>query len=61
VRIPKSELACNLEVNSSYMTHILKLTALALDIVEAIISNEKFDGLSLVAKLIHSFPDELSE
>jgi hypothetical protein len=55
-----SELARNLEVDSSYVTRILKLTTLAPDIVEAIINGEEPDGLSL-AKLIQSFPEEWSE
>ena len=55
-----SELARNLEVDSSYVIRILKLTTLAPDIVEAIINGEEPDGLSL-AKLIKSFPDEWSE
>jgi hypothetical protein len=55
-----SELASNLEVDSSYVTRILKLTTLAPDIVEAIINGEEPDGLSL-AKLIQSFPEEWSE
>jgi hypothetical protein len=55
-----SELARNLEVDSSYVTRILKLTTLAPDIVEAIINGEEPDGLSL-AKLIQSFPEEWNE
>jgi hypothetical protein len=55
-----SELARNLEVDSSYVTRILKLTTLAPDIVEAIINGEEPDGLSL-AKLIQSFPEEWCE
>jgi hypothetical protein len=55
-----SELARNLEVDSSYVTRILKLTTLAPDIVEAIINGEEPDGLSL-ARLIQSFPEEWSE
>ncbi|MCP3866967.1 MAG: hypothetical protein GY703_02505 [Gammaproteobacteria bacterium] len=55
-----SELARNLEVDSSYVTRILKLTTLAPDIVEAIINGEEPDGLSL-AKLIQSFPESWSE
>jgi hypothetical protein len=55
-----SELARNLEVDSSYVTRILKLTTLAPDIVEAIINGEEPDGLSL-ARLIKSFPEEWSE
>jgi hypothetical protein len=50
-----SELARNLEVDSSYVTRILKLTTLAPDIVEAIINGEEPDGISL-AKLTRSFP-----
>jgi hypothetical protein len=46
-------------VGSSYVTRILKLTALAPDIVEAIINGEEPDGLSQ-ARLIHSFAKELS-
>jgi hypothetical protein len=55
-----SELARNLEVDSSYVTRILKLTIFAPDIVEAIINGEEPDGLSL-AKLIQSFPEEWNE
>jgi hypothetical protein len=55
-----SELACNLEVDSSYVIRILKLTTLAPDIVEAIINGEEPDGLSL-AKLIQSFSEEWCE
>jgi hypothetical protein len=55
-----SEPARNLEVDSSYVTRILKLTTLAPDIVEAIINGEEPDGLSL-ARLIQSFPEEWSE
>jgi hypothetical protein len=55
-----SELARNLEVDSSYVTRILKLTTFAPDIVEAIINGEEPDGLSL-AKLIQSFPEEWNE
>jgi hypothetical protein len=58
--IPKSELARNLEVDSPNVNLILKLTAQAPDMVEAIINGEEPDGLSLV-RLIHSFPEELSE
>lgn len=50
----------NLEVDSSYVTRILKITTLAPDIVEAIINGEEPDGLSL-ARLIQSFPEEWSE
>jgi hypothetical protein len=55
-----SELARNLEVDSSYVARILKLTTLAPDIIEAIINGEEPDGLSL-ARLIKSFPEEWSE
>ncbi len=55
-----SELARNLEVDSSYVTRILKLTTLAPDIVEAIINGEEPDGLSL-ARLTRSFPKEWSK
>lgn len=55
-----SELARNLEVDSSYVNRILKLTTLAPDIVEAIINGEEPDGLSL-AKLVRSFSGEWSE
>jgi hypothetical protein len=57
--VPKSDLARNLEVESSYMTRILKLTALATNVVEAIINGKEPDGLSQ-ARLIHSFAEELS-
>jgi hypothetical protein len=41
------------------MTRILKLTALATNVVEAIINGKEPDGLSQ-ARLIHSFAEELS-
>jgi hypothetical protein len=52
-----SEIAPNLEVDSPYVTRILKQTTLAPDIVEVIIKGDEPDGLSL-AKLIQSFPEE---
>jgi hypothetical protein len=52
-----SELAGFLDVDSSYVTRILKLTTLAPNIIEAIINGEEPDGLSL-AKLIRPFPEE---
>jgi hypothetical protein len=55
-----SELARSLEVDGSYVTRILKLTALAPDIVEAIINGEETEGLSL-AKLIAFFPEDWRE
>ncbi len=55
-----SELARNLDVDSSYVARILKLTTLAPDIVEAILDGEEPDGLSL-AKLIQTFPEEWGE
>ena len=55
-----SELARNLDVDSSYVARILKLTTLAPDIIEAILNGEEPTGLSL-AKLIQPFPEEWSE
>ena len=55
-----SELARNLEVDGSYVTRILKLTALAPDIVMALINGEEPEGLSL-AKLIRTFPENWCE
>jgi hypothetical protein len=60
-RILKSELTRNHEVDSSYVTRILKLTALTPNIIESIISGDESDGISLVVRLIHSFPEMLSE
>ncbi len=58
VAFKKSKLlSFNLEVDGSYVTRILKLTTLAPEIVEAIISGEEPDGLSL-AKLTRTFPED---
>jgi hypothetical protein len=51
------KLACNLEVDGSYVTRILKPTTLALDIVEAVINGEEPSGPSL-ARLIRFFPEK---
>ena len=53
-----SELARTLDVDSSYVARILKLTTLAPDIVEALINGEEPNGLSL-AKLTRTFPGGL--
>jgi hypothetical protein len=55
-----SELARDLDVDSSYVARTLKLTTLAPDIVEAIINGEEPSGLSL-SKLVKTFPLDWSE
>ena len=50
-----SDLARNLEVDTSYVARILKLTTLAPDIIEAILNGEEPSGLSLT-QLIRIFP-----
>ncbi len=50
-----SDLARNLDVDTSYVARILKLTTLAPDIIEAILNGEEPSGLSL-AQLIRTFP-----
>ena len=50
-----SELARDLDVDSSYVARTLKLTTLAPDIIEAIINGEEPSGLSL-SKLVKTFP-----
>ena len=55
-----SELARTLDVDGSYVARILKLTTLALDIVEALINGEELSGLSL-AKLTQTFPEDWAE
>ena len=55
-----SELARDLDVDSSYVARTLKLTTLAPDIIEAIINGEEPSGLSL-SKLVKTFPLDWSE
>jgi hypothetical protein len=55
-----SELAMDLDVDSSYVARTLKLTTLAPDIIEAIINGEEPSGLSL-SKLVKTFPLDWSE
>ena len=55
-----SELARDLDVDSSYVARTLKLTTLTPDIIEAIINGEEPSGLSL-SKLVKTFPLEWSE
>ena len=50
-------LANKLKVDASYVRRILKLTTLAPNIVEAILTGKEPDGLSL-AKLVKNFPDD---
>jgi hypothetical protein len=55
-----SELARDLDVDSSYVARTLKLTTLAPDIIEAIINGEEPSGLSL-STLVKTFPLDWSE
>jgi len=55
-----SALARKLNIDCSYVTRILKLTTLAPDIINAIISGTEPKGLSL-AKLVKSFPEDWYE
>ena len=50
-----SALARGLDVDTSYVARILKLTTLAPDIIEAILNGEEPSGLSLT-QLIRTFP-----
>lgn len=50
-----SELARDLNVDTSYVARTLKLATLAPDIIEAILNGEEPSGLSL-ARLIRTFP-----
>lgn len=52
-----SDLARCLEVDSSYIGHILRLTTLAPGIVEAILQGREPNGLSL-AKLVKTLPED---
>ena len=54
------ELARTLDVDASYVARIMKLTSLAPDIVNAILSGEEPPGLSLT-KLTRSLPEEWGE
>ncbi len=55
-----SDLARDLDVDSSYVTRTLKLTTLAPDIIEAILNGEEPSGLSL-SKLLKTFPLDWNE
>ena len=55
-----SDLARRLEVDSSYIGRILRLTTLAPDIVEAILQGQEPNGLSL-AKLTKTLPEDWAE
>lgn len=55
-----AELARSLNVDNSYVFRILKLSTLAPDIVEAILTGEEPDGLSLY-KLVLNFPVDWNE
>ncbi len=55
-----AELARSLNFSRSYVVRILSLTALAPDIVNAIINGEEPNGLSL-EKLVSGFPDDWEE
>ena len=50
-----TDLARSLDVDNSYVMRILKLTALAPDIIEAILNGKEPSGLSL-AQLTRTFP-----
>lgn len=55
-----SDLARQLKIDGSYVARILKLTALAPDIIEALVNGREPNGLSL-AKLVKSFPEDWEE
>lgn len=55
-----SDLARRLEVDSSYIGRILRLTTLAPDIIESILQGQEPSGLSL-AKLTKTLPEDWAE
>lgn len=54
------QLAQELEIDSSFLTRIMKLTSLAPDIIETILNGEEPSGLSLTT-LLKGFPEDWEE